>query len=108
MSAPHKPTTPPPIITTRAMASPFDRADAPPTVRPGADRGSLGLRRPSVERDATMNVATDPWFARTDAGEGVWHVSEPYVDSFARCNIWIVPGSTQVLVVDTGMGLVSL
>lgn len=55
-----------------------------------------------------MNVATDPWFSRQDAGEGIWHVSEPYVDSFARCNIWIVPGSTQVLVVDTGMGLVSL
>jgi glyoxylase-like metal-dependent hydrolase (beta-lactamase superfamily II) len=55
-----------------------------------------------------MNVATDPWFSRQDAGEGIWHVSEPYVDSFARCNIWIVPGSTHVLVVDTGMGLVSL
>ena len=55
-----------------------------------------------------MNVATDPWFSRQDAGGGIWHVSEPYVDSFARCNIWIVPGSTHVLVVDTGMGLVSL
>jgi glyoxylase-like metal-dependent hydrolase (beta-lactamase superfamily II) len=55
-----------------------------------------------------MKVATDPWFSRHDAGEGVWHVSEPYVDSFARCNIWIVPGSTDVLVVDTGMGLASL
>jgi glyoxylase-like metal-dependent hydrolase (beta-lactamase superfamily II) len=55
-----------------------------------------------------MKVATDPWFSRQDAGNGVWHVSEPHVDPFARCNIWIVPGSTQVLVVDTGMGLVSL
>jgi len=55
-----------------------------------------------------MKVATDPWFSRQDAGEGIWHVSEPHVDSFARCNIWIVPGSTHMLVVDTGMGLVSL
>ncbi len=55
-----------------------------------------------------MHVATDPWFSRRPAGGGIWHVSEPYVDSFARCNIWIVPGATQVLVVDTGMGLVSL
>jgi glyoxylase-like metal-dependent hydrolase (beta-lactamase superfamily II) len=55
-----------------------------------------------------MRVATDPWFSRADAGDGIWHVSEPYVDPFARCNIWNVPGSTRVLVVDTGMGLVSL
>lgn len=55
-----------------------------------------------------MKVATDPWFSRRDAGGGIWHVSEPYVDPFARCNIWIVPGTKQVLVVDTGMGLVSL
>ena len=55
-----------------------------------------------------MKVATEPWFSRQDAGNGVWHVSEPYVDPFARCNIWIVPGSTHVLIVDTGMGLVSL
>jgi glyoxylase-like metal-dependent hydrolase (beta-lactamase superfamily II) len=55
-----------------------------------------------------MNVATDPWFSRADAGNGIWHVSEPYVDSFARCNIWIVPGSTHVLVIDTGMGVMSL
>jgi glyoxylase-like metal-dependent hydrolase (beta-lactamase superfamily II) len=55
-----------------------------------------------------VKVATDPWFIRADAGDGIWHVSEPYVDPFARCNIWIVPGRTRVLVVDTGMGLVSL
>jgi glyoxylase-like metal-dependent hydrolase (beta-lactamase superfamily II) len=55
-----------------------------------------------------MNVATNPWFVRADAGDGIWHVSEPYVDPFARCNIWIVPGRTRVLVVDTGMGLFSL
>jgi glyoxylase-like metal-dependent hydrolase (beta-lactamase superfamily II) len=55
-----------------------------------------------------MKVATEPWFSRADAGDGVWHVSEPFVDPFARCNIWIVPGSTHVLIVDTGMGLVSL
>lgn len=55
-----------------------------------------------------MRVATDPWFVRQDAGDGIWHVSEPYVDAFARCNIWIVPSPTHVLLVDTGMGLVSL
>jgi glyoxylase-like metal-dependent hydrolase (beta-lactamase superfamily II) len=55
-----------------------------------------------------MNVAPDPWFSRQDAGNGIWHVSEPYVDPFSRCNIWIVPGSSNVLVVDTGMGLESL
>src|SRR5436190_1386817 len=62
----------------------------------------------SVGGAAPMRVATHPWFSRRDAGDGISHVSEPYVDPFARCNIWIVPGSTQVLVVDTGMGLVSL
>jgi glyoxylase-like metal-dependent hydrolase (beta-lactamase superfamily II) len=55
-----------------------------------------------------VNVATDPWFTRRDAGDGIWQVFEPYVDPFARCNIWIVPGTRNVLVVDTGMGLASL
>jgi hypothetical protein len=45
-----------------------------------------------------MKVATDPWLSRQAAGNGVWHVSEPYVDPFACCNIWIVPGSTHVLI----------
>ena len=37
-----------------------------------------------------------------------WHVWEPYVDPFLRCNIWLVVGRDHAMLVDTGLGLVSL
>jgi len=48
------------------------------------------------------------WFERRDAGGGVTHITEPHVDPFLRCNCWHVPGREADLLIDTGLGLVSL
>lgn len=48
------------------------------------------------------------WFRRASLTDGVTLLSEPHVDPFARCNIWHVRGRDRDLVIDTGLGLVSL
>ena len=48
------------------------------------------------------------WFERCDVGDGVTHITEPHVDPFLRCNCWYVRGSDADLLVDTGLGIVSL
>jgi glyoxylase-like metal-dependent hydrolase (beta-lactamase superfamily II) len=63
-----------------------------------------------------MTVAHSPlpvaslggWFERRDAGGGITHITERYVDPFLRCNCWHVPGRDADLLVDTGLGIVSL
>jgi glyoxylase-like metal-dependent hydrolase (beta-lactamase superfamily II) len=48
------------------------------------------------------------WFERRTFADGVTLLSEPYVDPFARCNVWHVRGRDRDLVIDTGLGLRSL
>ena len=48
------------------------------------------------------------WFRRERLADGVTRLDEPYVAAFARCNIWHVRGRDCDLLVDTGLGLVSL
>jgi glyoxylase-like metal-dependent hydrolase (beta-lactamase superfamily II) len=55
-----------------------------------------------------VNVAGGPWFARERVGDDIWRLSETYVDPFARCNVWLVNGRDHALLVDTGLGIVSL
>jgi glyoxylase-like metal-dependent hydrolase (beta-lactamase superfamily II) len=55
-----------------------------------------------------MKVAAGPWFAREPAGEGIWHLWEQHVDPFLRCNVWLVLGRDRALLIDTGLGVVSL
>lgn len=55
-----------------------------------------------------MTVAAGPWFAREQAGDGIWHLWEQHVDPFLRCNVWLVVGRDRALVIDTGLGVVSL
>ncbi len=55
-----------------------------------------------------MRVAAGPWFAREPVGDGIWHLWEQHVDPFLRCNVWLVLGRDRVLVIDTGLGVVSL
>jgi glyoxylase-like metal-dependent hydrolase (beta-lactamase superfamily II) len=61
----------------------------------------------TVEPERTLPVA-DEWFRRETFPNGVTLLSEPYVDPFARCNIWHVRGRNRDLVIDTGLGLRSL
>jgi glyoxylase-like metal-dependent hydrolase (beta-lactamase superfamily II) len=53
-------------------------------------------------------VADGPWFARERLADGIWHMWEPNVVPFLRCNIWLVLGRAHAMLVDSGLGLVSL
>jgi glyoxylase-like metal-dependent hydrolase (beta-lactamase superfamily II) len=55
-----------------------------------------------------MQVADSPWFARERVGADIWRLWEPFVDPFARCNIWFVAGRDRGLLIDTGLGVASL
>jgi glyoxylase-like metal-dependent hydrolase (beta-lactamase superfamily II) len=48
------------------------------------------------------------WFERTTVDDGITLLWEPHVISLMRCNIWHVRGRDRDLVIDTGMGVVSL
>jgi glyoxylase-like metal-dependent hydrolase (beta-lactamase superfamily II) len=48
------------------------------------------------------------WFRREHFAQGITLLSEPYVDPFARCNIWHVRGRDRDLLIDTGLGVQSL
>jgi glyoxylase-like metal-dependent hydrolase (beta-lactamase superfamily II) len=48
------------------------------------------------------------WYSTVDCTVGVTHIFEPYIDVFYRCNIWFVRGRDRSLLVDSGLGVVSL
>jgi glyoxylase-like metal-dependent hydrolase (beta-lactamase superfamily II) len=54
-----------------------------------------------------MPVA-EQWFRRRTFADGITLLSEPFVDPFARCNIWHVRGRDRDLLIDTGLGVSSL
>lgn len=49
-----------------------------------------------------------PWFARKRFADDITLLSETHVDPFVRCNIWHVRGRDRDLLIDTGLGVVSL
>jgi glyoxylase-like metal-dependent hydrolase (beta-lactamase superfamily II) len=49
-----------------------------------------------------------PWFTRARFADDITLLSEAHVDPFARCNIWHVRGRDRDLIIDTGLGVVSL
>ena len=56
-----------------------------------------------------MQVATaDSWYETRGVGDDVTYIGEPFIDAFFRCNIWHVRGRDRDMLVDTGMGVVSL
>jgi glyoxylase-like metal-dependent hydrolase (beta-lactamase superfamily II) len=48
------------------------------------------------------------WYGVAERGDGVTHIFEPHIDIFYRCNIWHVRGREYSLLVDSGLGVVSL
>lgn len=50
----------------------------------------------------------DHWFERSRIDDSITLLWEPYVIPLMRCNIWHVRGRERDLIVDTGMGLMSL
>jgi len=56
-----------------------------------------------------MQIATEEaWYRTAGAGDGITHIWEPYIKEFYRCNIWHVRGRDRDMLVDSGMGVVSL
>jgi len=53
-------------------------------------------------------AAGQPWYATAPHGDGVTHIFEPHIDPFYRCNIWHIRGRDRSLLVDSGLGVVSL
>ncbi|MBN3285437.1 MBLC2 protein, partial [Polyodon spathula] len=48
------------------------------------------------------------WYAHKSLGDGVFWIQERFYESGNRANIWLVRGSHQDVVIDTGLGLRSL
>jgi glyoxylase-like metal-dependent hydrolase (beta-lactamase superfamily II) len=48
------------------------------------------------------------WFERRKIDDDITLLTEPYADPLVRCNIWHVRGRERDLLVDSGLGLVSL
>jgi glyoxylase-like metal-dependent hydrolase (beta-lactamase superfamily II) len=56
-----------------------------------------------------MQIATaESWYETRQLEDGVTHIWEPHIKPFYRCNIWHVRGRARDLLVDSGMGVVSL
>ena len=56
----------------------------------------------------TLLPVADRWFESRRISDGITIMWEPHVIPLMRCNIWHVRGRDRDLVVDTGMGIVSL
>jgi glyoxylase-like metal-dependent hydrolase (beta-lactamase superfamily II) len=50
----------------------------------------------------------EEWYEVKQVGDGVTQIGEPFVYPFYRCNIWHVRGRDRDLLLDSGMGVVSL
>lgn len=48
------------------------------------------------------------WYETRRVGDDVTYIGEPFIKEFYRCNIWHVRGRDRDLLVDSGMGVVSL
>ena len=56
-----------------------------------------------------MQIATPAsWFTTETRADDVTYICEPFIKEFYRCNIWHVRGRERDLLVDSGMGVVSL
>ncbi len=56
-----------------------------------------------------MDIATaHEWYTTRALDDGVTYIGEPFIKAFYRCNIWHVRGRDRDLLVDSGMGVLSL
>jgi glyoxylase-like metal-dependent hydrolase (beta-lactamase superfamily II) len=53
-------------------------------------------------------AAPEAWYRVRHVGDGVSWIDEPFVREFYRCNVWHVRGRDRDMLVDSGMGVVSL
>lgn len=50
----------------------------------------------------------DRWFEYETLGDGITHIWEPHVTPLCRCNIWHIRGRDRDLLIDSGLGVLSL
>ena len=50
----------------------------------------------------------EDWYRTQGMGDGVTLIEEPFIRPFYRCNVWHVRGRDRDMLVDSGMGVVSL
>ena len=55
-----------------------------------------------------MRAKPEDWWRVRPMGDGVTHIDEPHIREFYRCNVWHVRGRETDMLVDSGMGVVSL
>ncbi len=55
-----------------------------------------------------MRAGPQDWWRVRSAGDGISHIDEPHIHEFYRCNVWHVRGRDGDMLVDSGMGVVSL
>ncbi len=48
------------------------------------------------------------WYRTRTLSDGVTHIDEPHIKEFYRCNVWHVRGRDRDMLVDSGMGVLSL
>ena len=53
-------------------------------------------------------ITADNWYRSARLEDGLTHIWEPFIKEFYRCNIWHVRGRDRDMLVDSGMGVVSL
>jgi glyoxylase-like metal-dependent hydrolase (beta-lactamase superfamily II) len=56
-----------------------------------------------------MQIATpETWYESRGLSDGITWIFEPHIKEYYRCNIWHVRGRDRDLLIDSGMGVVSL
>jgi glyoxylase-like metal-dependent hydrolase (beta-lactamase superfamily II) len=55
-----------------------------------------------------QRIRPEDWYNVRRLDDDVTAISEPYIQEFYRCNIWHVRGRDRDMLVDSGMGVVSL
>lgn len=53
-------------------------------------------------------IPSQDWYRLRRMDDGVTHIDEPFIQEFYRCNVWHVRGRDRDMLVDSGMGVVSL
>jgi glyoxylase-like metal-dependent hydrolase (beta-lactamase superfamily II) len=53
-------------------------------------------------------IAAHKWYELKRLADDVTQISEPFIQEFYRCNVWHVRGRDRDMLVDSGMGVVSL
>ena len=55
-----------------------------------------------------IRARPEDWWRVTPMGDGITLIDEPHIHSFYRCNCWHIRGGDEDMLVDSGMGVVSL